>query len=83
MCLIQLLMFNKWETRLFKIPRLETPRFETRTRITVASGLSVCFMLYRYSLIQIKPHNRMFSILNANFHEGVGQDKSAIMHLCF
>ena len=37
MRLIQLLKFKKWETRLFKMPCLETPRLETGTRITVAS----------------------------------------------
>ena len=26
--------------------------------------------------IQMKPHDCMFSILNANFHEGVGQGKT-------
>ena len=41
MSLIQLLKFKKWETRLFKMPRLETPRFQTGTRVTVASGLSL------------------------------------------
>ena len=38
MSLIQLLKFKKWETRLFKMPHLETPRFQTGTRVTVASG---------------------------------------------
>ena len=38
MSLIQLLKFKKWETRLFKIPCLEIPRFQMGTRVTVASG---------------------------------------------
>ena len=38
MSLIQLLKFKKWKTRLFKMPHLETPRFQTGTRVTVASG---------------------------------------------
>ena len=38
MRLIQLLKFKKWETRLFKMPHLETPRFQTGMRVTVASG---------------------------------------------
>ena len=33
----QLLKFKTWETRLFKMPHLETPRLVTGTRITVAS----------------------------------------------
>ena len=40
MSLIQVLKFKTWEMRLFKIPRLETPRLETRHWDTVASGLS-------------------------------------------
>ena len=39
MSLIQLLKFRTWETRLFKIPLFETPRFQRRTRVTAASGL--------------------------------------------
>ena len=39
MSLTQLLKFKKWETRLFKMPRMETPRFQTGKRVTVASGL--------------------------------------------
>ena len=39
MSLIQLLKFKKWETRLFKMPRFETPCFQTGPRVTVASGL--------------------------------------------
>ena len=37
----QLLRFKTWETRLFKMPRLKTPRLVTGTRIAVASQLSV------------------------------------------
>ena len=40
MSLFQLLKFKKWETRLFKMPRLEMPHFQTGTRVRVASGLS-------------------------------------------
>ena len=36
MSLIQLLKFKTWETRLFKMPRLEMPRFQTRHWVTVA-----------------------------------------------
>ena len=36
----QLLRFKTWETRLFKMPRLKTPRLVTGTRIAVASELS-------------------------------------------
>ena len=36
-----------------------------------------------YSYIQIKPHDCMFSILNANFHEGEGQGKIAISQFYF
>ena len=43
----------------------------------------VCTSNWMYSYIQIKPHNCMFSILSANFHEGVGQGKSATTPLCF
>ena len=39
MSLIQLLKFKKWKTRLFKMLHLEMPRFQTGTRVTVASGL--------------------------------------------
>ena len=39
MSLIQPLKFKTWETRHFKMPRLETPRFQTRHRVTIASGL--------------------------------------------
>ena len=35
----QLLRFKTWETRLFKMPRLKTPRLVTGTRIAVASEL--------------------------------------------
>ena len=35
MSLIQLLKFKKWETRLFKMPHLETPRFQMGMRVTV------------------------------------------------
>ncbi len=38
MSLIQLLKFKTWETRLFKMPRLETPRLQTRHWVTVDSG---------------------------------------------
>ena len=41
MSLIQLLKFKKWETRLFKMPHLEMPRFQMGTRVTVACGQSV------------------------------------------
>ena len=37
MSLIQLLKFKTWETRLFKMPCLEMPRFQTRRWVTVAS----------------------------------------------
>ena len=37
--LIQLLKFKTWETRLFKMPCLETPHFQTRRQVAVASGL--------------------------------------------
>ena len=37
MSLIQLLKYKKWEMRLFKMPRLETLRFQTGTKVTVAS----------------------------------------------
>ena len=37
MSLIQLLKFKTWETRLFKMPRLEMPCFQTRRWVTVAS----------------------------------------------
>ena len=40
MSLIQLLKFKTWETRLFKMPRFETPCFKTGIRVTVASGHS-------------------------------------------
>ena len=39
MSLIQLLKFKTWEMRLFKMPCFETPRFQTRTRVTVASTI--------------------------------------------
>ena len=38
MNLIQLLKFKIWEMRLFKMPHLGTPRFQTRHLVTVASG---------------------------------------------
>ena len=38
MSLIQLLKLKKWEKRLFKVPCLEMPHFQTRTMETVASG---------------------------------------------
>ena len=38
MSLIQLLKFTTWETRLFQMPRFETPRFQTGTSDTVAFG---------------------------------------------
>ena len=46
----QLLRFKTWETRLFKMPRLETarletPRLETGTWITVASELDEIIQL--------------------------------------
>ena len=44
MSLIQLLKFKKLEMRLFKMPRLEMPRFQTGMRATIASGLSNFFM---------------------------------------
>ena len=40
MSLIQLFKFRRWETRLFKMPRLAMPRFQTVTRVTVAFGLN-------------------------------------------
>ncbi len=39
MSLIQLLKFRTWKTRLFKMPHFEGPRFQTKMKITVASGL--------------------------------------------
>ena len=36
--LIQLLKFKTWETRLFKMSHLGTPRFQTRRWVTVAFG---------------------------------------------
>ena len=47
MSLIQLLKFKKWEKRLFKMSRLETPRLAMGTRIAVASQL-----LYIASAVQ-------------------------------
>ena len=41
MSLIQLLKFKKWETRLFKMPRLEMPHFQMRRWVTVASELRI------------------------------------------
>ena len=41
MSLIQLLKFRTWETRLFKMPRFDMPRFQMGTRVTVASGPSI------------------------------------------
>ena len=41
MSLIQLLRFKTWETRLFKMARLEMPHKETGTRITVVPELSL------------------------------------------
>ena len=38
MSLIKLLKFKTWETMLFKMPRLETPHFQTRCWVTVSSG---------------------------------------------
>ena len=49
MSLIQLLKFKKWETRLFKMPRLGTPRFLTGTRVTGACGLSFIKVLTKIS----------------------------------
>ena len=40
MSLIKLLKFKKWEMSLLKMPHLEMPCFQTRTRVTVASGQS-------------------------------------------
>ena len=37
MNLIQNLKFKKWETKLFKMPHLETPCFQTGKRATVVS----------------------------------------------
>ena len=31
--------FRTWETRVFKMPCFETPRIQTGTRVTIASGL--------------------------------------------
>ena len=31
-------LIQKWETRLFKMPHLETPRFQTGASVTIASG---------------------------------------------
>ena len=47
MSLIQLLKFKKWKTRLFKMPHFEIPRFQTGTRVTVAShsGMGVVMTL--------------------------------------
>ena len=39
MSLIRFLKFRTWERQLLKMPRFETPRFQTRTRVTVTSGL--------------------------------------------
>ena len=47
MSLIQLLKFKKWETKLSKVPHLETPRFQTGTRVTVASEQSLLERLGR------------------------------------
>ena len=41
MSLIQLLKFKTWETRLFKMPRLGTPRFQMRRWVTVAFVLEL------------------------------------------
>ena len=38
MSLIQPKKFRTWETGLFKMPRLETPRFQTAVKVTVASA---------------------------------------------
>ena len=38
MSLIQLLKFNTWETRLFKMLRFVIPHFQIGTSVTVASG---------------------------------------------
>ena len=40
MSLFQLFKFKTWETRLLKMPPLETPRFKTRHWVTIASRLS-------------------------------------------
>ena len=44
MSLIQLLKFRTWETRIFKMPYFKMPLFQTRTRVTVASGLSETYI---------------------------------------
>ena len=64
MSLIQLLKFKKWETRLFKMPHFETPRFQTGTRVTVASGLKleqfqICNVIPKSNAV--KTHNRFCS----------------------
>ena len=45
MNLIQLLKFKKWETRLFKMPRLETPSFQMGMRVTLASGPNLALQM--------------------------------------
>ena len=40
--LIQLFKFKTWETRLFKMPRLGLPRFQTRRQVRVAFGQCWC-----------------------------------------
>ena len=39
MSFIQSKKFSTWETGLLKMPRLETPRFQTAVKVTVTSGL--------------------------------------------
>ena len=43
MSLIQPKKFRTWETGLFKMTHLETPRFQTAVKVTVASGHTVLY----------------------------------------
>ena len=54
MCLIQLLNFKKWKTRLFKILCSETPRFGTGVRVTIVSGLSPCNLGYQICILDFQ-----------------------------
>ena len=54
MSLIQLLKFKKWETRLFKMPHLETPPFQTGTRVTVVASGPTLFISLKTWILQMK-----------------------------
>ena len=65
MSLIQLLKFKTWEMRIFKMPCLETPRFQTIHWVTVASGhwVTVAETFFRLEMKAKKPTTQWKLIL--------------------